>query len=285
MATGATEFVDVTTADAFIPEIWSAGAIVAREAELVFAKLVDRKYEQNLKFGDTIHVPSIGNLATRTKSANTAITFETVTEANTDILINTYDYAAMAVEEIIKVQANRDLMQAYSGKMGYALALAVDDALAALVDDFTQSVGTLALNLTYDDLLRARQYLDDAEAPLEGRVIVVSPAEEASFMKLDHFINTDYVTSGTGQTTDRAKGYIGSWLGMPVHKSTNVEGTNAAGHDCGMMQSEALAMVMQSAPRTYTMFDIDYLVDKVAMTQIYGVKEMRDNHGVWMKAA
>mgnify|MGYP003138762240 FL=1 len=147
MATGATEFVDSTTADVFIPEIWSPLAIVAREDNLVYANLVDRRFEDRLSFGDTIHVPSVGNLTarTKTKASNAAITFETVTETNTDISIATWEYVAMAVESIVKVQANRNMMQLYAGKLGFGLALAVDDVLAGLPDNFSQTVGTLAV--------------------------------------------------------------------------------------------------------------------------------------------
>ncbi len=100
MTTGATEFVDNTTADVFIPEKWSALAIVAREQKLLLAGLIDRRYEEGLEFGDTIHVPAISNLTaqTKAKSTNAAITFETVTAANTDISIPTWEYTAMAVE-------------------------------------------------------------------------------------------------------------------------------------------------------------------------------------------
>jgi N4-gp56 family major capsid protein len=286
MATGTTEFVDNTTADVFIPEIWSGKALVARQAQLVFAKLVDTQYKEELRFGDTIHVPSVGNLASRSKSANTAITFETITETNTDITVSTHDYAAMAVESITKVQANRDLMATYSGKLGYALALAIDDVLAGYPDNFSQFVGTLAVGLTYQDLLRARQYLDDAEAPEDGRVIVVSPAEEANFLQMDHFINKDYITAGgSTQTSDLSRGFIGNWMGMPVHKSTNVEGTNVGGHDNAMFQKEALTLVVQMEPKIETMRDIDYLCDKVAIQQLHGSREMRDDHGVWLKGA
>ena len=246
MATGTTEFVDNTTADVFIPELWSNEAIVARPQRTVFARLVNRKFEQNLNYGDTIHVPSVTDLSARTKSANTAITYETQTETNTNITISTNVYAAMAVENITKIQSNRDLIAVYAGKMGYALDLNTDDTLAGLVDDFTNAVGTLASELTYDDLLRARQYLDDANAPEDGRVIVISPAQEAGMMKLDHFINRDYAAAmGVGTNTNAERGRFGSWLGMPVYKSTNVEGSNAAGHDNCMMQREAVALVVR----------------------------------------
>src|SRR3990167_11074322 len=110
MATGAEEFVDVTTATAFIPEIWAKAVIVAQEDALVFAPLVNRQFEKELRFGDTLHVNSVSDLSVRTKTANTAITYETVTETATDITVNTHKYVAMAVESIVKVQADRDQM-------------------------------------------------------------------------------------------------------------------------------------------------------------------------------
>ena len=286
MATGATEFIDNTTADVFIPELWSMEAIVARENQLVFANLVDRKFEKGLSFGDTIHVPGVSNLAARTKSTNGAVTYETVTESNTDITIATHEYAAIALENITRVQNNRDQLKLYAGKLGYALALAVDDVLAGLVDNFSNNVGTLAVELTDDELLRARQYLDDADAPQDSRVMVVSPAQETGLLKLDRFVHNDYDSvHGPGRETGLEKAYVSSFMGMPIYRSVNVEGTNSAGHDNGMFQKEAVALVMQIAPKTYHQFVIDYIVDKVVVEQLYGTQEMRDDHGVFMKGA
>ena len=286
MATGATEFIDNTTADVFIPELWSMEAIVARENQLVYANLVDRKFENGLSFEDTIHVPGVSNLAVRTKSTNGAVTYETVTESNTDISIGTHEYAAIALENITRVQNNRDQLQLYAGKLGYALALAVDDVLAGLVDNFSQTVGTLAVELTDDEILRARQYLDDADAPQDSRVMVVSPAQETGLLKLDRFVHNDYDSvHGPGRETGLEKAYVSSFMGMPIYRSVNVEGTTSAGHDNGMFQKEAVALVMQIAPKTYHQFDIDYIGDKVVIEQLYGTQEMRDDHGVFMKGA
>lgn len=289
MATGATEFIDHTTATAFLPEIWSAQAIVAREEQTVFSQLVDRRFEEGLRFGDKIHVPSIGNLSAQTKtlSSNAAVDFETITETNTDIDVQTWEYSAIAVESALKVQANRDLFQAYAGKMAYALALAVDTVLAGLVDNFSQTVGTLAVENTDDDWLRARQYLNDANAPMQDRVMIVSPAAEVGLLKLDRYVHNDYSSiHGDGpRQTGLERAYITSFYRTPVYVSTNVEGTNAAGHDNGTFQKESLALVMQMTPTTRNQYDINYLTDKVAMEQLYGTKEMRDDHGVWVKGA
>ena len=287
MATGTSEFIDSTTADVFIPELWSNEAVVAREQNLVFASLVDRRFEKSLTFGDTIHVPNVSNLTAQTKNKanNTALSYETVSETQAaNISIATWEYSGIAVESIVKVQANRDMLKLYAGKMGYALDLAVDDVLAGLVDDFTANyTGTLAVSLTYDDVLTGNQQLDDANAPEDGRVIVASPAQIADWMKLDVFIRSDYTSVHGTVGAPAGNHYTRSWLGIPVYKSTNVEGSNGAGHDNAMFHKEALALVMQMKPTTHSMYDIDYLVDKVVMEQLYGTAEIRDDHGSWLK--
>lgn len=289
MATGAAEFIDSTTADVFIPEVWSMISLVAREQNLVFANLVDRRHETGLKWGDTVHVPSIGNLAarTKTKASNAVITYETITETNTDISVATWEYSAIACESIVRVQANRDLLKEYAGKMGYALALSIDDTLAGLPDNFSQTVGTLAVENTDDELLRARQYLNDANASFGERAVVISPAAETGFLKLDKYTRDDYsAIHGVGaRETGLQQAYVTSFYRMPVYVSTNVEGSNAAGHDNTMFQKEALALVVQMKPTAHHMYDIDYFVDKVAIEQLSGTREMRDDHGVWIKGA
>jgi len=288
MADSTTEFIDNTTAVAFIPEIWSSLAIVAREAQLVFAKLVDRKFEDGLTKGDKLNIPNISDLAARAKGVNAAITYETVTESNTTITVDQHYYAAIAVESITKVQSDRDMLAAYAGKLGYALGINVDDALASQVeaDWSSQTVGTLAAENTYHDYLRAIQYLDDANCPADNRYFVISPASEVGLLKMDTYVNNDYTNlHGTGRESALDKAYISSFLGVPVYKSTNVDGTNAAGHDNTLFQKEAQALIMQMTPSMHTMYDIDFFADKVAIEQLYGEQVMRSDHGVWIKGA
>ena len=282
--TSATEFIDVTTAANFIPEFWSKEILIVREDELVFVPLVNRSFEKELTLGDTLHVNSVSDLSVRSKTANTAITYETVEEAQTDITVSTHKYVALAVESIAKVQTDRDQLQLYAGKMGEALAKDLDDFVAALIDGLDNSVGSLAVELTDDDFLRSIQYLDDANVPQSERNIVLSPAQAVSLLKRDRFVHNDYdQLRGSIQTSAAQTAYVKSFLGMPMYKSVNVDGTNAAGHDCVMMHREALALVVQMEPTPHAMFDIDYFADKVAIEQLYGGREMRGDHGVWMK--
>lgn len=287
MATGATEHIDATTADAFIAEIWSRRAQVAREENLVLAQLFNTDYREEMSYGDTLHVPSISNLTVQTKnrSSNAAVVYETVTETNTDITVGTWEYSAVAIETATAAQVSQDLLDRYAPKQAYALGESLDAALAARGDDFSQTVGTLTVENTYDEWLRAVQYLDDANAPQTGRFALISPAAKAGVMKLDAFVNADYSKLNSDFSPARKESLLGSWMGIPFYFSTNVEGTNGAGHDNILAQREAVALVAMMRPTTHTMFDIDYLARKVVVEQLYGLAEMRDDHGVWVKGA
>ena len=115
---------------------------------------------------------------------------------------------------------------------------------------------------------------------------MVSPKQEAGFLKLEQFVNADYEKIvGDASAAGPERAFVGAWMGIPIYKSTNVEGSNSAGHDNGMMQKDALALVRQLKAETVTWFDGDYLAQKTVSHQIYGTKEMRDDHGVWMKGA
>lgn len=285
MATGTTEFIDNTTADAFIPEVWSKKALVARENNLVLAGLFDRQYEGELGYGDILNVPGVTNLNAQTKSVNAAIVYETQTESNTQITVSTWEYSAIAIETKTKKQAMQDLVKRYAPKQGYALALAIDDVLAGRFDDFSNPVGTLGTPTSYSDWLRAQQYLDDANAPLEDRFIYISPAERKNLMEMDQFVKADYSKLQDATAPRKDKSRIGTWMTMPVYMSANCEGTNAAGHDNGLAQMESVALAVQIDMPSYHFFDIDYFADKYAVESLYGVAEMRDDHGVWVKGA
>jgi len=158
--------------------------------------------------------------------------------------------------------------------------------LSALVASFSQTVGTKPVVNTYENYLRAIQYLDDADAPADSRYFVISPAEEVGLMQKDVYIHNDYsAIHGSGRNSALDYAYSTSFLGIPTYKSVVVNGSNTAGHDNTLMHKEALALIMQMNPTMHSMFDIDYFADKVAIEQAYGVKEMRDDHAVWIKGA
>src|SRR5262245_9325920 len=103
-APSATEFFDKTLADGvFSPDVWSKQVLYKQEANLVFAKLVNRTYEADAKVGRAVIIATISDLSTRPKSENVAILYETVAETPLTIPLNIWDYSAIGIEDIVQV--------------------------------------------------------------------------------------------------------------------------------------------------------------------------------------
>lgn len=280
MAQGAEVFIDITDADVYLLEIWSNMASVVREKKLVFAANVDRRQEAELTMGEKLHIGRISDLTATTKGENSAISYESTQEVEDTLTINVFSYAAFAIEDVVRPMIKQDLVSRYMPKIGYALAKEIDTAIAALIDDGTisQTVGTLATGLSYDNIVRSDQYLNDADAPDEDRVIIISNAEKANWLKMDQFINRDY--------QEIRQGLLGSVLSYPILISNNTNGDNTNGHDNVMLHKSSIMLAQQIKPNIRTAYDIDYLCAKVVGLESYGIdynEAYTATHSVWMK--
>jgi hypothetical protein len=283
MATGASEFVDKTIADGiFSPDIWSKQVLRATESNLVIADSVNRGFEDDASVGKSVKVASIGNLAARAKAENTAITYETVAETATTIVLNIWSYAAVGIEDIVKVQSQVDVQNEYQRKLGYALARDVDTKLATDFAGFSQSVGTLGTAASDANVLAAIKLLDDADVPQDDRFFIMTPAEKVAKLALDRWSNALYI--GTGNMPVR-NGVLGEMYGLTLKVTTNLVKPAAGQANNAIFHRDALALVEQRTPKTHVFYDIDFFTWKLASELIYGHQEMRDNFGVLVNGA
>ncbi len=275
--------VTTTTAANFIPEIWSTEILEAYIGSALFSALVNRSFEAEVREkGDIIHVPNLAAMTVSQKTAGNAVSFGANTESKTDITVDQDWYVAMRIDNIAEVQSQNNLRQMYTGRAGKDLAGKIDATLAALVDDLTQYQGTLAADVTDDNLVRSMQYISDANAPVSDRSLVISPATLGSIMKIDKFVRLDYHNISGATAVEQAL-MSSPIYGAKVYVTTNVEGDNTNGHDNAMFQRECIALVMQQEPKVFSQFMIEYIADAVVVEAIWGVKTMRDTSGVWGK--
>ena len=283
MAVGATEFVDKTIADGvFSPDIWSREVLRATESNLVLARSVNRGFEDDASVGKTVKVASIGNLAARAKTENTAITYETVAETATTITLNIWSYAAVGIEDIVKVQSIVDVQNEYQRKLGYAVAQDIDTKLATTLGGFSRSVGTLGTAASDANVLAAIKLLDDADVPQDDRFFVMSPAEKVAKLALDRWSNALYI--GTGSMPVK-NGMLGDMYGLNLAVTTNLVKPAAGQANNAIFHRDAIALVVQRTPKTHIFYDIDVFTWKLAVEVIYGHQEMRDLFGVLVLGA
>jgi len=287
----ATTDTDTTNLSSSVPQMYSHMTADYREANFLYVNLFDRKYEADLSEGDRVFIHGVDRFAAETATqANTlgvagSLTFD---EANLiariSLIADTHIYQAFDLEYEADLFSNIGLMEKLTKASGYAVAHRIDDDAAGLIDNFSQTVGTLAVGFTESDIKRGVQYLNDAFAPEDSRVFVFSPAEQMNLFGIERFVNAQYSASiGNVNVDSKYKGYVTNILGMDWYMSLNVEGTNSAGHDNGMWQKEACATLIVEESRPVSHYEISTDTTRYAVHAIYGFVEVRDDHGVLMK--
>ncbi len=279
---------EVTAARAinFIPMLWSLEVLEAYYDNTVMMNLVDRSFQELAKagMGDIIRVPNVSALANwgAITATNVVPEYTEVTEGYIDITVQTYEGIKIKYPSITQIQAMDSLRQNYTRELGLAAAEAIDDDVCALVASISQSVGTLAVDLTDDNLLRGEQYLMDANVPTDDWFLVVGPAQLQGFRKIDKYANMLYKAAAGTIAGNKNRGYVGPLYNCSVYQSTQVV-SNTSGHDNIMFQKKWAALVIQQEPKIEMWRNVAYAVDEVICWALWGVKQMRATSGVWMK--
>lgn len=262
-----------TTADKHIDDVWVDGVIRSLEFQLVIAPKVDRTWDF-VGHGDTYHKARIPNIESQTKAASTALDAYVYTDTEQTISINTHEACAIKHESIATLLSRNDVKGEMTKKMGYSLGRAVDVNLAALAASFSQTVGTLGVELTYDNLLSAVQELEEAGYDMMDNVTwIVSPAQKNGFLKMDTFINADYVGGDRAKSASEKRS-IGLFQGAPVVVSNLVESPAAGQHRNFLFHKETIALIMAQEPKMWRETIALDTAEVVVCDQIYGYAEV-----------
>ena len=296
-----TPAVTKTTADTFIPEIWSDEIVAAYKKNLVMANLV-MKMNFKGKKGDAVHIPAPTRGVASAKAAETAVTLIAATEVEVLVSINQHFEYSRFIEDIVEAQALSSLRQFYTADAGYALARRVDSSLIQLgrafngatvgtndyatsntaTKAFIGSDGTTAYNSTSSNaaaltdaaIRRTIQRLDDNDTPMDGRFFVIPPSSRATLMGLARYTEQAFIGNGDAIRT----GEIGQLYGIPVFTSSNADtgaGNSGADRICLMGHKDAMVLVEQVGIRSQTQYKQDYLATLFTSDTLYGVKAMR----------
>ena len=296
MALG-TNHVTNTTGATFIPELWSDEIIAAYKQNLVMANLVSKMSFKGKK-GDTLHIPKPTRGAAALKAASTQVTLQAATESEVQVLVNKhYEYSRL-IEDITETQALASLRKFYTGDAGYALAKQVDTDLIQLGRGAQGGNGTIAYDkaviasdgttlytggneaaITDAGLRKVIQTLDDADVPMDGRVLVLPPVARNVMMGLARFTEQAFVGEVGGGNTIR-NGEIGNVYGVKVYVSTNCETATGDARIGMMFHKDAFVLAEQLGVRSQTQYKQEYLGTLFTSDMLYGVKELRDEAAV-----
>jgi hypothetical protein len=257
----------------FIPEKWADALIAPFHKNLVFGNLVNRDYEGLITgSGDTVNIGAIGPVTVNDYTST--VTYETISDASVKMLIDQGKYWAFRVKDIEKAQSNVDFMAAAGQEAGYAMANAVDTAIGALYTEVPTAniLSSLALktNLALNAILTMKQYLDIANAPQEGRWLVVPPIVATKI------IMAKCTILDAGVAADGfVNGYIGSVAGFNVYTSNNVAVSTT--YRCLAGTKDAITFAGQITEGPENIRDYQYFDTLVRGLYVYGLKVVRPN--------
>ncbi len=262
----------ITTAAAFIPEIWSDEVVATYKANLVAANLV-RNLNHAGKKGDTINIPTPGRNAASAKVKDATVTYVTDTATNTPVVIDQHFEWSTQIEDIAELQALASMRKFYTDDAGYALAKQVDSKIITDLDGASALSGGNAVITGVTDwdasILVGIENLNDNDVPLEGRSLIVTPSCMTALMTEERFTEQQFIGDGNAIKT----GKIGQIYGVDVYMSTQVGTGNT--EKAFLFQRDAHVLATQQAVRSQTQYKQEYLADLFTADTVYGTKVIR----------
>jgi len=290
-------------ANNFIPALWSDEVIGAYKANLVLANLVTKMSHKGKK-GNTIKIPVPARGVATAKAANTQVTLSAATNTVIDVVIDKHFEYSKLIEDIAEVQALASMRKFYTDDAGFALAKQVDSSLFALAEGFQGGVvggsaassqekaviasdgATLytgnssnAADITDAGIRAMMLKLDNADVPMDNRVIVMPPVAANDLLGINRFTEQQFIGNGDAIKT----GKIGMIYGVDVYISTScptAAGNSGADRVGLMMHKDALVLAEQVGVRSQTQYKQEWLGDLFTSDTLYGVAELRNDAGV-----
>ena len=274
--------------DVFVPELWADGVMRYFEKNLVLKPFFDDYSSLVQGRGDILHIPTMQEVASGTKSANASVDFSANVETGIDLSIDQHKYAAKLLEDVAMVQSNEQLFDKYAQSMGYSLAKAVDVKIESLL----QTIGTtqdLAANnsMSNADVETAIGTLLTNDIPKEECAFFVNPLIYADLLNSRAFVaagvsGSTSTSAGIGFGADNAAmrtGEVGLLFGIPVFTSSLIPTTSSDGIEVGyLVHKSAIAVAVQQDIRIQSSYDVSYLGTKIVADIIYGAVITTSNH-------
>lgn len=267
--------------DTFIPEVWAARLLENLRKAQIFtqAGIVNRDYEGDIaNQGDTVRIQAIGaiTIGTYTKNADIAAP-ETLTDAESTLLIDQGKYFNFAVDDVDRRQINVNLIDGAMREAAYGLRDVADKFVAGLYASAGSSVGTSGAPKTdlgtatnaYLHLVALGVQLDQLDVPTDGRWVAVPPWFHGKLLQDDRFVK-----SGTDSAAGTlANGEVGQAAGFRILKSNNVSNDATtwripAGTDAAISFAEQINKVEAFRPERR-------FADAVKGLHLYGAKVIR----------
>ena len=268
--------------DVFVPELWADGIYRYFEKALVLKPFFDDYSSLVRGKSDVLHIPTMQEVASAEKSANTSVEYTANVETTIDLAIDQHFYAAKLFEDIAMVQSNEQLFDKYAQSMAYALAKRVDTKIEALLQTLGTTQTLAADNsMSNADVETALGTLMSNDIPADECAFFVNPLIYADLLNSKAFV-TNNSGAGVGFGNDNpvmSTGQVGSLFGIPVMTSSLIPTTTSTGIEAAyLVHKSAIAVALQQDIRIQSNYNLSFLGTEVVADIIYGAVITTSNH-------
>jgi hypothetical protein len=285
----------VTTAAEVIPTIVAAETLGALMSNAVLINLVNRDYDNEVaSFGNTVKVGVRGSLSVGNKAAATDLTPQAPTESYKSVILDKHKAIAIQADDIALMLSRPDLISGYAYDAAIAIVEQVEADIAALYSGLSQTINATG-GLSEANFREARRQLNAAKAPLANRYAILHEDAEYELLGIEKATNRDYAES-LGAATGAA--FTGRFMGFDIFMDQNIAVATGVAKNL-FFQRNALTLVSRPMRQTaspnvnqavmaengisvrVTMtYNALGLAEVMIIDTLYGVAELRDNHGV-----
>jgi len=279
----------------FIPEIWSSKLIENFYDATVLAAISNTDYEGEIKsHGDKVQIRLTPEITTRPYQKGMNLTVERPDKPKITLEIDQGEYFACIEDDVDKVQADINLMDAWSKDASEKMKLAIDvKVLTSMIPDIAAinqgaTAGRISQSINLgvagtpvqvtktnvlDLIVDAGTVLDEANAPESGRFLII-PAWMAGMIKKSDLKDASLTGDNTSVLRNGRLGTIDRFTLYTSHNLNNVlDGGNRCfsvigGHKMGLTFASQMTE-MESLRAESTFGNI------IRGLQVYGYKVVK----------
>jgi N4-gp56 family major capsid protein len=274
-----------TTLNDLLPAIVAEAMFVANERSIMRGLV--KNYSLAAGQGKTVTVPIYPQVDAAALTEGDLITNTAVSTSGVTLTVSTNAIRTMVSD--LSVASSASNVVADLGRLfGEGMARKIDKDLTALFAGFSAGVGDYTGQITAASIFNSVAKLRGAGVAMDGMVCVLHP-EIAYDLKAALTLGGSTAAFSMGAYSEVGNeamrmGYVGQLAGVPVYETANIDYvTNAGDFPGAVFHRDAVGLALIGDVQIETARRIDYLSTEIVASCHYGVGELQDSLGRYLK--
>jgi len=273
-----------TTLNDLLPSIVAEAMFVANERSIMRGLV--KNYTLSAGQGKTVTVPVYPQVSAAAITEGDIVSNTAVSTGGVTLTVATNAIRTM-VSDLSVASASSNVVADLGRLFGEGIARKIDKDLTALFAGFSAGKGDYSAAVTAADIFESVAKLRGAGVDASGIVCVLHPEIAYDLKKaLTTNGNVAFTAGAFGDAANQAmiNGYVGMLAGVPIFETSNIDyDTNAGDFPGAVFHRDALGLAMIGDVQIETARRIDYLSTEVVASCHYGVGELQDSLGRFLK--